>query len=255
MMMSRLSIKLPRQAKIIVETGGMIKANDPVAVYDQNQLEYFDLTKHIKLTGSKLYKCLVKKPGDNVISGEIIAVKKSLLGKKFVTSPFTGRINLLIESKGCLEIETRGKTQKILSPVEGRVAAVDSGSSVDVEFEGFIYQAKDAIGTMLSVLEILSAEEKHLDSYLIKGEHAGKILLAFNWPSASVKKAITLDCGIIGVEFENDFSAVKKKYHLDSPSPSVMIIGKDAFYEIAQNHHGNRAVFYSAQRQLIIQNI
>jgi len=93
-----------------------------------SQTKSYHLSKLISVSPKKAIKYLVKKLGQEVKRGELVAQKKSLMGKreKFV-SPVNGFLDSLTE-EGVLRIKKEIAEEEVKAPFDGRVSAVSSNS-------------------------------------------------------------------------------------------------------------------------------
>lgn len=87
----------------------------------------------LKVHSKDVQKYLLKKVGDKVFMGELLARKQGFFGrKKEVTSPTSGTI-VEIDGRGNLNVEFRRETQKLVAGVWGVVESVQDQKAVDIK--------------------------------------------------------------------------------------------------------------------------
>lgn len=251
--MPKISLSLPHQGTIKVEIQDKVNKGDIIATYNNNKSLKLDLKEHLLLKPEKIFSTLVKKIGDQVVKGDIIAIKKNLFGKKIIRSPVSGIIDYYDEKAGILAIKIKDESKKLTSPVNGKIDDIKNNKTITIDFPGETFEAKEAYGNKWGEIYVLNNKEESVN-LLGKGydEIAGKILIGYSWSLVSIEKALTLDCGLIGVFFEDKKENFGQKGYLESDSSSVMIVGRDTFFLIIK-YHGKQGIMLSRERKLFIQ--
>src|SRR5216683_6260405 len=106
--MTSLPIELPVGFIPLVVTGDTVTAGQVIAKKDAPKDEVVNIIQGLKVSRSHARKVLKKNPGDRIIPGDIIAVKKSLFGKVLatVTSQISGIIIRYERDTGNLVVRT-----------------------------------------------------------------------------------------------------------------------------------------------------
>lgn len=252
--MPKISFSLPVPGKIVVDVGIKVEKNDTLAIYEEAKIINLNLTNLLELKPQKIYKTLVKKPGDKIEIDDIIAIKKQIFGKKIIYSPVSGKLLSLDETRGILTIEIKGEEKKLLTPVGGQIIEIIDDKTVVIDFNGLVYEAKECLNNRWGELSVLGNVDEAVDLYQIQRARAGKILVGYNWPKECIKKAFALDCAVIGVEIDEKIETLSKINYLASEIPSVMIIGRNSFLDIIKAH-GKQAILASRERKLYVSNL
>lgn len=116
-----------------------------------DKTEILFLSRLLKIKPEKVTKYLVKKMGDRVEAGEIIAVKKGLFSTDMVKSPVTGRLFQVDLKKGTISILVSGIENK--SKISEAITRSEEGPAVsDAEggIKGKIFSAVKGSGIDVS---------------------------------------------------------------------------------------------------------
>jgi hypothetical protein len=211
--MTLLPILLPEGFSLKVSTGDKIAVGQTLG---EGQGSFHEITIHLahelKLVPQRVLKTLKKNLGDSIAVGDVLAVKKSLIGSQSVLSEFSGIIIRVDEASGDLIIRTNGGEQNlktITSPVDGVVDSCIDGRVV-LKTEKHAILAVDGVGGEASgAIEYLAdSDETKLDSCI-----KGKILLTRGIDKVYVFKTIGLEAaGIVTEQLEDiDFVDLEEK--------------------------------------------
>lgn len=250
--MPKLSLSLPKKGKIIVSPGDKIEKDDILAEYHENLPVHIDLGKILKIPPRHVYETLIKKPGQEISEGEIIAQKKTLFGKRVAKSPINGLIMGLEEKSGVLEVETQGKSRKLMSPVSAIVDDVVPGKTVVLDFTGESFDVKIAHGSKCAKINVLTEEGNAVSLHDIQNSLVHQILVGFSWPLECIRKAFALDCGVIGVNLEGSTDHFMKTIHPDQEALPFMVIGRDLFGELGKLN-GKIGIMLGKENKLLVQ--
>jgi hypothetical protein len=211
--MTLLPILLPEGFSLKVSAGDKIAAGQILAEGQGNvREEIIHLAHELKLVPQKAVGLLKKSLGDSVLTGDVLAVRKSLLSSQKIISEFSGTIIKIDETSGDLTIRISGEGQKLKtlnSPVDGTVDSCDSGKIV-LKTDKETIVALDGVGLEgEGVIEYLAdSDETKLESGI-----KGKILLTKAIDKLYVFKTIGLEAaGIITEKLEDiDFVELEEK--------------------------------------------
>lgn len=129
----------------------------------------------------ELSKYMLKKAGDSIARGEIIAQKKSWLGlfRRFYSSPINGSVEHISDVSGQLAIRDMPKTVEIEAYVPGTVVDVIPRKEVIIETPAAFIQGIFGIGgeTHGELETVSETPDSILEADQIRRDHAGKVLL------------------------------------------------------------------------------
>jgi hypothetical protein len=196
--MTLLPILLPEGFSIKVSAGDKVAVGQILA---EGQGSFHEITIHLahelKLVPQRVVKTLQKNLGDSVTAGDVLAVKKSLLGSHSVVSEFSGIITKVDTDSGDIVLRVNSGEQNlktILSPVVGSIDSVEDGKII-LKTDKQAMLALDGIGgEATGAIEYLADSDERKLSAEIKG----KILLTKDIDKVYVFKTIGLEAaGII----------------------------------------------------------
>lgn len=147
---TRLKLKLEPHEKPMVKPGDHIKSGDVLAKSETSDIVEINLAKLLQVAGKDLPKFLTKQLPVEVLSGEIIAIKKSLLAQKRVKSPKSGMLDYLDAEKGILQIKPPdADANKARAWFDGVIKEV-SAHEVVCEVSGLVINGKAGSGGTVS---------------------------------------------------------------------------------------------------------
>lgn len=249
--MPKLSLSLPVKGQIFVKTGDRVEKNSVLAQYEEKTVVPLDLAKHFHLKPKEVVGCLGKRVGDKIVKGEMIACRKNFFTRQFFKSPVSGIVDSYNEITGILNILSACKEHSLFSPVDGNVVSVDEDKEVHLDFNGEVFNAKQAAGNKIGKIYVINTDKMPVESFVVAKNMQGNILLAYSWPKTSLVKAGALDCGVLGVEFETDPGKLFKNSYLADGTLSYMIIGRDVFDELIKTEYEN-GIMIGEEKKLFI---
>lgn len=188
----------------MVSVGQKVLPGDPLVKRGDAGFKNLDLANLLKIKPQKIKNLLVKKIGDEVKAGEVIAKKTGLLANLKLKSPINGILETLDMETGILTIKTLGEEIILKAGIAGKVKEVKEGEEITLEIEGLEIEAKLGIGpkreSQLAVLKI-----PQVDLGALSLDLAEKIVAAKSWGLGSVSKAGALGIeGLLGEEFADE---------------------------------------------------
>lgn len=173
--------RLPLQGEVIVEKGQDVKPHTIVAHTQRpGHLRTINLIKGLSIDGDA-GKYLLKKIGDSVEAGEVIARCKSLFGlfTNEVTSPFSGTIELYSKETGNLMIRLEPTPIELTAYISGQVKSILPNEGAEIETQGTFIQGIFGVGGERhgNVLVIASSPKEVIDANQIPDDAKGKILV------------------------------------------------------------------------------
>lgn len=171
-------VKIPRGADVLVVIEQVVAPLDELATYPSpGNHTIIDLSKRLGIPHKKIPRYLYVAAGDEFESGEVLARKKSVLGReKLVTAPFSGQV-LEIEN-GVIFLESDRNFIDIPSPIPGKVAGIEPDDHIMIRTTGVCVDlAWGAGGTAWASLKILGPPEEKILVERLSLEHRGEIAL------------------------------------------------------------------------------
>ncbi len=169
---------LPGLGEVLVQRGQVVRALDVVArLKAPSAYQAVNLTQRLghKLTMKQI---MMKKIGQTVKEGEIIATRKSFLRRKSVYAPTKGRIAAI--AQGWVLLETEQTVTQMQAFVDGTVSRVIANRGVVIETSGTIVQAECGFGGEAHGVfrRMVGSGSEHLDPAAIDAHSQNTILLA-----------------------------------------------------------------------------
>lgn len=249
--MPKICISLPQTGQISVKVGDHVLINDVLAKFEDKKKIQINLAVHFKMKPQKVASVLKIKNDDKVEMGDVIACHKSILAKQSYKSPVKGIMESFDEATGVLTITTSSASHLIHSPVEGIIEEIKDSKSIYIDFKGEVFNVKQALGNKIGKIRVINSGNESFDNFYINKEMEHMILVGYKWSKISMIKAIALDCGIIGVEFEGDVLKPGSNKYLAGEIPSYMMIGRDVFEKLS-NKTGVTGVMLGNEKELFI---
>lgn len=196
---------LPIPGKVIVEKGKSVDASDVVAMAELPGKVYsINVANKLGITPSELRSYLLKKEGESVKKGEVVAETKSFIKflRSSVESPITGTIESVSEITGQVLFREPPKVLSLKAYINGKVVKVEEGFGVEIETEGTFIQGIFGVGgeTNGEIRVCVKAPEEELLPEDIKETDKGKVLIGGRHCSLeAIKKAIKVGASAIVV--------------------------------------------------------
>lgn len=220
-----------------------------------SQIKNYHLSRLIGVPPKKAIKFLVKKLGEEVEEGELVAQKKSLLGKeeKFF-APIKGILDSLTED-GVLRIKKEIPEEEIKAPFSGRVTKI-SPNSVSLSFAAVEIKGGEGRGGKASgYLAIIGGEEQDLfslDNSCQKQIIAlqGKLPKGFWYKAASLGAAGFVVGGLIE-------ESLLKEIEEEENSLPVVILGENGkinqeIWEELRKNQGKMILLEGKEKRILI---
>jgi predicted transcriptional regulator len=187
---------LPIPGKVLVEKGKVVDALDVVAEAELPGKVYsVNVANRLGCAPSEVRKYLLKKEGDNVVKGEIIAETKSFIKflRSKVESPTTGKIESISDITGQVLFRDPPKILPLKAYINGKVVEVIENFGVEIETEGTFIQGIFGIGgeTNGEIRVAVDTPQEELLPEMIKDSDKGKIIIGGKHAGLeTIKKAI-----------------------------------------------------------------
>ncbi len=132
---------LPTAGEVMAQVGQRVEATETVAVaYVPEEHRILDLAKHLEVPKNQTSKFMVKQDGDMVKKGELIAVRKTMMGLIVlpVASPVDGL--LVASGDGRALVAAMSKPFELRAGLPGNVINRIEGRGVTIETTGALLQ-------------------------------------------------------------------------------------------------------------------
>ncbi|HUW21707.1 MAG TPA: hypothetical protein VMW41_03470 [Candidatus Bathyarchaeia archaeon] len=152
-----------------------VSEDEIIAKIDEVAKEKVDLARVFGIKGKKCLNLLVKKLGEDVNKGELIAQKKSIFGSKKVYSPIKGKLESLSEDGQLQIVFSSGK--EITTDFAGKINK-STDKEIIISFEALEAIGIWGIGNRISgQLKLIEADLGKEDVFSIKTDALERILL------------------------------------------------------------------------------
>ncbi|MGC8728190.1 MAG: hypothetical protein ACP5SD_02865 [Elusimicrobiales bacterium] len=187
---------LPIPGKVLVSVGKEVDALDVVAEAELPGKVYsVNIANRLGCKPSELKNYMLKKEGDAVKKGEVIAETKSFIKflRSQVEAPITGTIDSVSEITGQVLFREPPKILPLKAYIKGKVVKVEENFGVEIETEGTFIQGIFGIGgeTNGEIRVAVQTPNDELLSEDIKDTDKGKIIVGGRHAGLdAIKKAI-----------------------------------------------------------------
>lgn len=194
---------LPIPGEVVVEEGAQVQPHQVVArTFLPGKVEIVNVANKMGVDQSDVPGAMLKKEGDRVARGEVIAEAKSLFGllTSRATAPLEGTVESVSGVTG--QVVLRGPPQPIEvdAYIEGRVLEVVPDQGVVVESNGTLIQGIFGIGGEATgeIAMVSSSPREVLDEDSLSADLQGRVVVGGSLVTgAALQKAVRL--GIRGV--------------------------------------------------------
>ena len=213
--MTSLPISLPDGFIPSIQVGDQVAIGQIIATKQVRIEEIINIPRQLSLKRSQVKKVLKKIPGEEVMEGDIIAVKKSFFGTKniILRSRVSGTVTRYERDSGNLVIKTGSSAptdvENIISPVDGKAVLCNNREIVIDTDKNTITGNKAVGGKGEGVICKLETDDPyHLDSRTI-----GKIVLGGKFTREMLLKGIGIGVeGLVGTQInDEDLAHISEK--------------------------------------------
>lgn len=212
----------------------------------KSEVIQIELSRELGVKIKDVAKYLLKKKGDKVQAGEILAKNKTLLSTKILKSPLGGEIIHFNTDEGTLSLAVVSQIKELKSLVKGEI--VDkSNTEITIKYEGEEFNGHKGKGEKAGVLQMVKDRAEIVDFFGLTKELSNSIILGMVWTKEALAKAIALDCGMIGLEFPGEFETESS---INQNNFGILEIDKSTFDKLKNLVH--KKVFLSGDLKKII---
>ncbi len=196
---------LPIPGRVMVSVGKEVDANDVVAEAElPGKVHSANVANRLGVEPSELKNYMLKKEGDNVKKGEIIAETKSFIKffRSKVESPISGKIDSISDITGQVLFREPPKILPLKAYIKGKVVRVEEGFGVEIETEGTFIQGIFGIGgeTNGEIRVAVDTPDEELLPEHITENDKGKIIVGGKHAGLeTIKKAIKVGVAAVVV--------------------------------------------------------
>jgi hypothetical protein len=150
--------KLPRGSMPRVLAGQNVKANEVLAVAEvAHEHRILNIAKTLGVEPRRIISFLVKREGDIVSAGDLIAARRKFLRKIRVTSPIDGSIIHIEE--GQMLIEGKRTRIEVEATIPGKVVNIEAEKYIEIETSGALIQIAWGYGDFVwGTLKVMDGE-------------------------------------------------------------------------------------------------
>ena len=195
---------LPIKGEVVSENGDVVKPETVVArTFLPGRVGIINVANKLGVDQSEVPGAMLKKEGERVEDGEMLAESKGLFGKFFKAQAHAtmgGTIEGVSAVTGQVIVRGDPVPIEVKAYVNGEVIEIVADEGVVVETKGVFIQGIFGIGGEVSgeIVMATASPSEVLGPDLIKAEHKGKILCGGSLvTNAALRKAIEL--GVTGV--------------------------------------------------------
>ncbi len=203
--MVSLPIPLPKDATVFVKQGEAVNKGQLLAKQEASDEHVIHVAQVLHVAPHKVEGLLLRRPGDSLEKGDVIATKKKSMGfsKVKLLSNISGMITRLDSETGDLTVGGEiGETKEIISPIDGVVQmcnneqiVIDTNESIVQGISGFGKNAQGPIYVLPSVLTPADSQQLMIQ---LNSSITNKVVLARSLHRDALIKAIGLESlGII----------------------------------------------------------
>lgn len=243
----------------MVAEGQAISVGDLLAEGKNPQLVSLEVSRLFKVKPQNVKKLLIKKIGEEIKAGEVVAQKKSLFKKSSLKSPISGILEKIDEVSGTLFIKGEKEGFVLKAKVSGKVKEVKGKEEIVIEFQGIEIEAEQGVGSKKEgKITVLKTSQVNLPDLNL--DLAEKIVAGRTWGRSSLSKAKGLGiAAVLAQEVENEDClkvAEEKKLPLlglQSSDFTLLVFSPVNFQKVLK-YEGYQATVWGDEKTLLINN-
>jgi len=203
---------LPIKGEVLVQVGDIVQSETVIAKTDlPSDVVSVNVVNILGISPEEIREFMLKKEGDPVEEGEVIAENKPLIKwfKNRVPSPITGTVESVTNVTGQVLLRKPPRHIQLEAYVDGRVTEVMEGSGATIETVASFVQGIFGVGGERTgeLVTVTKGSDDPLTADLVRPEHASKIIVGgslIEWEA--LQRAIELGVrGIIGGGFHSRY--------------------------------------------------
>lgn len=181
-MMIRKERRLPLEGEVLIQMGDKVVAEDAVAKTDlPGNVQLINVANSLSVPAGDVKDYMLKKEGEAVIKGEVVATTKGLFGffKSQTLSPADGTIESISDVTGQVILREPPIPVEVKAYIDGSAVDVIPNEGVVIETYGTYIQGILGVGgEVVGTLEVVvDSPDVLLTREFIQPSHRGKILV------------------------------------------------------------------------------
>ena len=173
---------LPIPGTVLVVQGDQVDSERVVARAElPGKVHVVNVVNQLGIVPEDLKDFMVKREGDRIEKGEVLAENKPLIAwfKATVTSPITGIVETISNSTGQVLLREPPRRLDLFGYVDGKIIEVIPGQGVRIETTGAFIQGIFGVGGEAwgPLAMVASGPEESLEAVQLTADHAGKIVI------------------------------------------------------------------------------
>lgn len=247
-----LSYRLPKNSEILVSVESEISEGEILAkTYVSKNTLSFPLASILKVKPGNIFRFMLKKVGEEVKNGDLVAQKKSMFGifKKKFYSPTDGMIDSIDAATGDLVIKLTAEEYPFKSDIAGKVVEA-SNDLVSVEFKAFALETETAYsGKKVGRLSLKIPEGEMEGEILAVRDEVGRDFLF----KASAVGALAVICPsqmkdlIASFDFEKKLKVLSKEVSISMP---IFMVGD--VWDALEKHEGKKIILDGDSKKIYL---
>jgi hypothetical protein len=203
---------LPIPGVVLVQEGESVSSDKVVARAElPGKVHVVNVVNLLGILPEDLKEFMVKREGDRVEQGQVLAENKPLIKwfKSTVVSPITGSVETISNSTGQVLLREPPRRLDLFSYVDGRVVEVIPGQGVRIETTCAFVQGIFGVGgeTWGTLVMVATSPEQPLEAGQLTSDHAGKIVIGGAFAGAEAlqrAKAVGVKALVVGGMHDKD---------------------------------------------------
>ncbi|MEK7573441.1 MAG: hypothetical protein AAB531_03345 [Patescibacteria group bacterium] len=252
--MTSLSIKLENGFSPKVKAGDKVAVGQLLAEKSIKGTDHeIHIAKLLDVPPQISSKFVIKRPGDRVGQGTIVAVKKGALGMggKKAVSPIEGTVFKFENETGILTIRssTESQIENLFSPVDGEVAVCDN-EKITIKTQKGVIAASVVLGVGSFEAELYVVKGDEVSSADLKSDLKGKVVVGKSLDREVIAKSLGLGAkGVIGGNINEEDIADLKARMTKTP---IFVVSDEDIEKIIKSD-GKKIYLETEKRTLILQ--
>lgn len=252
-----LTVRLPKEGEILVTESQAVSVGDLLAKGENPQLVSLEVSRLFKVKPQQVKKLLIKKIGEEVKAGEVVAQKKSFFSKSSLKSPISGILEKMDEERGTLFIKGGEEGFALKAKVSGKVKEVKGKEEIVIEFPGIEIEAEQGVGPKKEgKITVLKTSQINLPDLNL--DLAEKIVVGKTWGRSSLSKAKGLGIAAVLAQEVEDADCLKVGEEKKLPllglqsSDFALLIFSPVNFQKVLKYEGYQATVWGDEKTLLI---
>ena len=235
-----------------VKTGDTVVSGQVIATKKGRGKDIeINVAETLDIKPGEVVKFILKRPGDRIEEGGLIAAKKGKWGRggKGIRSKVTGTVFKIDEDLGILYIRVSQEEGKedIFSPVDGVVELCDNKKiAIKTDKDAILADKVSGKGVVWAETILLGKDE--VDPSDLNEKIKGKIILGKFFQREAISKALGIGAfGIISQNISDEELEDLRKKNIDTP---IFIINEENFEKLVK--YNGKKIYTDAEKSVII---